>query len=61
VFVAQSGSQLGGKGFADDEAVETEVQKSLRQQSKDFCAAGFGALTKRRDKYVNVGGGFVEK
>jgi hypothetical protein len=27
--------------FADDEEVETEVRKWLRQQSKDFCAAGF--------------------
>jgi hypothetical protein len=34
VFVAQSGSQLCGKRFADDEEVETEVRKWLRQQSK---------------------------
>jgi hypothetical protein len=37
VFVAESGSQLGrerGKRFADDEEVETEVQKWLRKQSK---------------------------
>jgi hypothetical protein len=33
---------LCGKRFADDEDVETEVRKWLRQQSKDFCAAGFG-------------------
>jgi hypothetical protein len=38
-----------------------EVRKWLRQQSKDFCAAGFGALVKRRDKCINVGGGYVEK
>jgi hypothetical protein len=31
---------LGGKRFADDEEVETEVSKWLRQQSKDFYAAG---------------------
>jgi hypothetical protein len=30
-----------GKTFADDEEVKTEVRKWLRQQSKDFCAAGF--------------------
>jgi Holliday junction resolvasome RuvABC endonuclease subunit len=35
---------LSGKGFADDEEVETEVRKWLRQQSKDFNAAGFDAL-----------------
>jgi hypothetical protein len=30
-------------------------------QSKDFFAAGFDALVKRRDKGSNVGGGYVEK
>jgi hypothetical protein len=33
--VAQIGSQLGGKRFADVEDVETEVRKWPRQQSKD--------------------------
>jgi hypothetical protein len=37
----------GGKRFADDEEFETEVRKRLRQQSKDFHAAGFHALVKR--------------
>jgi hypothetical protein len=45
---------LGGKRFADDE----EVRKWLRQQSKDLYAAGFDALVKR---WINVGGGYVEK
>jgi hypothetical protein len=35
---------LGGKRFADDEVVETELRKWLRRQSKDFYAAGFDAL-----------------
>jgi hypothetical protein len=43
---------------ADDEMV---VRKWLRQQSKDFYAAGFDALTKRREKCINVGGGYVDK
>jgi hypothetical protein len=47
--------------FADDEEVETEVRKWLRQQSKDFYAVGFDTLLKRRDKCINVGGGYVEK
>jgi hypothetical protein len=34
-------SHLGGRRFADDDEVETEVQKWLRQQSKDFYASGF--------------------
>jgi hypothetical protein len=52
---------LGVKRFADDEEVETEVWKWLRQQSRDFYAAGFDAMVKRWDKRINVGGGYVEK
>jgi hypothetical protein len=52
---------LGGKRFADDKEVKTEVRKWLRQQSKDFFAAGFDAVVKRWDKCINVGGGYVEK
>jgi hypothetical protein len=51
------GSQLGGKGFADDEEFETDVQ----QQSKDFYAVGFDALVKRWDNCIYVGGAYVEK
>jgi hypothetical protein len=51
----------GGKCFADDEEVETEVRKWLRQQSKHFYAAGFDALAKRWEKCINVDGGYVEK
>jgi histone-lysine N-methyltransferase SETMAR len=36
----------GGKCFVDDKGVEIEMQKWLRQQSKDFCAVGFDALVK---------------
>jgi hypothetical protein len=52
---------LGDKRFADDEEVETEVWKWLRQQSQDFCAAGFDALVRQWDKCIDVGGGYVEK
>jgi hypothetical protein len=51
---------LGGKRFTDDEEVETEVRNWLRQQSKDFYAAGFDALVKRWDDSLNVDGGYVE-
>jgi histone-lysine N-methyltransferase SETMAR len=54
-------SHLGGKCFADDEEVETEIRKWLRQQSKYFYAAGFDGLVKRRDKCIDVSGGYVEK
>jgi hypothetical protein len=38
-----------------------QVRKWLRQQSKDFYAAGFDAVVKRWDKCINVVGGYVEK
>jgi hypothetical protein len=46
---------LGGIRFADDEEVEPEVRKWLKQKSKDFYAAGLEALVKRWDKCINVG------
>jgi hypothetical protein len=51
----------GVKGFPDDKEVETEMRKWLRQQAQDFCAAGLNSLVKRRDKCINVGGGYAEK
>jgi hypothetical protein len=48
-----------GKRSADDEEVEAEVWKWLREQPKDFYAADFDALVKRSDKCINVGGGYV--
>jgi histone-lysine N-methyltransferase SETMAR len=54
-------NHYGGKRLSDDEEVETEVRKWLRQQSKDFYDEGFDALVKRWDKCINVGGGCVEK
>jgi hypothetical protein len=49
------------KRLADDEEVEMKVRKWLRQQPKDFYAAGFNVLVKRWEKYINVGGGYVKK
>jgi hypothetical protein len=57
----QPKNYLGGKRFADDEEVETEVRKWLRKQSKDFYAVGFDALVRRRGKCINAGGGCVDK
>jgi histone-lysine N-methyltransferase SETMAR len=54
-------NHLGGKCFAEDGEVETEVRKWLRQQSNnDFYAAGFDSLAKRLDKCINVCGGYTE-
>jgi hypothetical protein len=47
--------------FADDEEVETEVRKWLREQSKDFYVEGFDALVIRWDTCINVGGGYGVK
>jgi hypothetical protein len=33
----------------------------LRQQSEDFCVAGFEALVKRWENCISVGGGYVEE
>jgi hypothetical protein len=41
--------------------IQEQVRKWLRQQTKDFYAAGFEALVKRWDKCISVGGGYVEK
>jgi histone-lysine N-methyltransferase SETMAR len=51
-------NHLAGERFADDEEVEAEMWKWLRQESKDFYTVGFGALVKRWDKCVDVGGGY---
>jgi hypothetical protein len=50
-----------GRHLLNDEEVETEVRKWLRQQSEDSYAAGYDALVKRWDKCISVGGGYVEK
>jgi hypothetical protein len=40
---------------------ETEVQKWLRQPSRDFYAAGFDSLIKRWVRCIYVGGRYVKK
>jgi hypothetical protein len=47
---------FSGKRFAVDEEVETDVQKWLRQQPKDFYAGGFDVFVRRWDKCINAGG-----
>jgi hypothetical protein len=52
---------LGDKRFADDEEIEMKVRKWLKQQSKDFHAAGFNEVVKQWDKCINDDRGYVEK
>jgi hypothetical protein len=40
-YIWATKNHLGGKYFTDDEEVEMEVQKWLRQQSKDLLYCGF--------------------
>jgi hypothetical protein len=47
---------LDDRRVADDEEVETEARKWLRQRSKDFHAADFDALVKRWAMLVGGGG-----
>jgi hypothetical protein len=49
------------KDVRKSQTMPDQVPKWKRQQSKDFYAAGFEALTKRWDKCVKVDGGYVEK
>jgi hypothetical protein len=55
--------RLGGRRFAHDVDVETEVREWLKQESRNLYAyaTGLHALVKQWDTYVNVGGGYVEK
>ncbi|GBN59125.1 hypothetical protein AVEN_102028-1 [Araneus ventricosus] len=52
---------LGAKHFVDDDDVQHEVLLWMRQQPKEFYAAGIGALIKRWDKCINIGGDYIEK
>jgi len=49
-----------GECFPDDDAVERVVCTRLRQQPKEFYAAGLQGLVKRRDKCLNFYGDYVE-
>jgi len=51
---------FGGGRFPDD-AVETAVRASFRQQPREFYTAGFHGLVKRWDKCLNLCGDYVEK
>jgi hypothetical protein len=50
-----------GRRFVNDDEFDTETPKWLRQQSKNFRAAGFDAVVERWNKCISVGGGYVEK
>ncbi|GBM86122.1 hypothetical protein AVEN_113225-1 [Araneus ventricosus] len=52
---------LRGKHFADDDHVQHEVLLWMRQQPKEFYAAGIGALIKRWHRCINIGGDYAEK
>jgi hypothetical protein len=55
------GSRNSLKDVRKYQMIPDQMQKWLRQQSKDLYVAGFDALVKRWDKCMNVAGGYVEK
>jgi hypothetical protein len=56
-----TGSRNSLKDVRKSYMMPDQARKWLRQQSKDFCAAGFDAPVKRCDKCIRVGGGYVKK
>jgi hypothetical protein len=56
-----NGSRNSLKDVRKSQMLPGQIRKWLRQQSKDFCAAGFDALVKRWDKCISVAGEYVEK
>jgi hypothetical protein len=50
-----TGSRHSLKDVRRSQMMPDQVQNWLKQQSKDFYAAGFDALVKRWDKCVSVG------
>jgi hypothetical protein len=61
VFLVYGGKCLSRKAVHNRVTNVSVMKKWLRQQSKCFYGAVFDALVKRWDKYINVGGGYVEK
>jgi hypothetical protein len=49
------------KDVRKSQMMPDQVRKWRARQSIDFYAADFDALIKRWDKYINVGGKYVEK
>jgi hypothetical protein len=56
-----TGSRNSLKDVRKSQMIPAQVRNWQSQQSKDFYTAGFGALVKRWDKCIIVGGGYVEK
>jgi hypothetical protein len=56
-----TGSRNSLKEVRKTQMMSDQVQKWLRQQSKDFYAVGFDALVELWGKCINVGREYVEK
>jgi hypothetical protein len=56
-----TGSRNSLKYNRKSQMMPDQVRKWLIKQPKEFYAAGFDALEKRWDKFINVCGGYVEK
>jgi hypothetical protein len=60
VKLFKTGSRNSLKDDRKPQMMPNQVQKWLRQKSKDFYAVGFETLGKRWDKCIDVGGGYLE-
>jgi hypothetical protein len=56
-----SRSRISLKDVRNSQMMRDRVRNWLRQQSKNFYAADFDALVKRRDKSLSFDGGYDEK
>jgi hypothetical protein len=56
-----TGLRYSLKDVRKSQIMPDQVRKWLRNQSKHFYATSFEALIKRWDKYIDVGGGYIEK
>jgi hypothetical protein len=59
LFTTGPGNSL--KDVRKYKMMPSKLQKWLKQQPKDYYAAGFDAFVNRWDKCISVGGGYVEK
>jgi hypothetical protein len=55
-----TGSRNSFKDVRKSHMMPYQLRNWLRQQSKDFYAGDIDALVKRRNKYMNVGGGSLQ-
>ena len=54
-------NHLGGESHDDDDSAKTTVLQWLSHQAANLFDEGIKNLVVRYDKYLNIGGNYVEK